>query len=86
MPGGIHPPADVFLSWPKPSANPVRRGWDVFVLMVVLYTLALVVVGLRLRARYKRKILGRDDTFIVLAMVYSQFRIFNIGQDSAERA
>jgi hypothetical protein len=70
MAGGIHPPLSVIESWPRASANPVRRGWDAFVLMLVLYPICLVVVGLRLRARiFKYRNGGIDDVCIVLAMV-----------------
>jgi hypothetical protein len=78
MAGGIHPPLSVIESWPSRSANPERRGWDVFTAMIVLYTLCTVVVALRLWARLRlQRNPGLDDLFIVFSMV----RLFLIQAD-----
>jgi hypothetical protein len=60
-----------FETWPKPNyINPETRGNSVIIIHSILYTLVVVVVGLRIftRARISR-CFGADDTFILIAMV-----------------
>jgi hypothetical protein len=59
-----------FETWPKPNyINPETRGNSVIIIHSILYTLVVVVVGLRIftRARISR-CFGADDTFILIAM------------------
>ena len=70
MPGGLHPPLSVILSWVPNYVDPQSRGWAIVVLVAVLLSLTYIVVGLRLWARIGiRKSLGIDDVLIVFNMV-----------------
>jgi hypothetical protein len=73
MPGGIHPPLEVILSWPKPNVvDPVRRDWMLPILTIVIFFVTLAVVTARLWARLViHHNAGIDDALIVLAMVCS---------------
>jgi len=52
MPGGLHPPLDVILSWPKPSHESAAARHGIVIFSCVLTVLAILVVMARLRARY----------------------------------
>jgi hypothetical protein len=71
MAGGIHPPVDVILSWPTPNyVNPHTRGWELVIICIVLYALALFAVIARLWARFMiQRNAGADDALILAAMV-----------------
>jgi hypothetical protein len=71
MPGGIHPPAAVFLAWPKPNyINPELRDWSLGAAIVILLSLTVTIVCARLWARIIiQRNAGIDDTIIVIAMV-----------------
>lgn len=60
-----------FETWPKPNyINPETRGNSVIIIHSILYSLVVVVFGLRIftRARISR-CFGADDTFILIAMI-----------------
>lgn len=71
MPGGLHPPADVIASWPKPNfVDPELRGDGLLVGSVLLVTIAFLVVCMRLWSRFiVMHQGGLDDVLIVVAMV-----------------
>jgi hypothetical protein len=70
MPGGLHPPISVLLSWRPNYVDPVTRGWGVVALVCVLLTLTYVVVLLRIWARFfLAKNAGIDDALIIFNMV-----------------
>ncbi|KAF2666809.1 hypothetical protein BT63DRAFT_415909 [Microthyrium microscopicum] len=70
MPGGIHPPLEVILSWPARSDHPIRRGWGITIATIVLWAITILVVAGRLWARLKiQKIGGLDDLIIVIALI-----------------
>ena len=70
MPGGLHPPPEVFLSWRPKYVDPERRGPAVVVLTGVLLSLVYVVVALRLYARgILAKTLGLDDIVIAINLL-----------------
>src|ERR1700742_4647399 len=71
MPGGIHPPAAVIMSWPTPNhINPETHGLQVTITTGILLSLAILAVAGRL---YARLVLlpsfGWDDGLIVIALV-----------------
>jgi hypothetical protein len=70
MPGGLHPPLSVILSWKPNYVDPVTRGPGMIVLVAVLLSLTYVVVALRLWARFRMaKNAGVDDALIIFNMV-----------------
>jgi hypothetical protein len=70
MPGGIHPPLSVILTWKPNYVDPETRGPLVKILDVVLLSLCYVAVALRVYARaVHSKSYGWDDTLIVIALV-----------------
>jgi hypothetical protein len=73
MPGGIHPPPDVYLAWPKPNyINPQLRDWTLAATVVILLCLTITIVCARLWARIVlQRNAGIDDAIIVVAMVWN---------------
>jgi hypothetical protein len=70
MPGGIHPPFSVILSWKPNYVNPENRGWGVVILVSVLLILTYIVVCMRIWARFRLlKNSGIDDALIIFNMV-----------------
>lgn len=71
MPGGLSPPPEVYLSWPKPNyVDPPSRGNAVVVLNFVLLALCFIVVGLRSYARLlQANTFGLDDVFVLVGMI-----------------
>ena len=64
-------------SWPTPNyINPQTRGDSVLIIHGTLYSLVVVVVGLRIYTRICiSRSFGLDDMFILLAMVPQQSTI-----------
>jgi hypothetical protein len=70
MPGGLHPPVEVVLSWKSNYANPVKHGHGLIVMECVLLGLCYIIVALRVYTRaYQAKYFGIDDALIVLNLV-----------------
>jgi hypothetical protein len=70
MPGGLHPPPSVILSWVPDYVDPPTRGWAIVILVVILLFFTYLVVGLRLWARFGiAKNSGIDDVLIIFNMV-----------------
>lgn len=70
MPGGIHPPLAVIATWPAPSLDPIQRGWNIPIVLIIFTSITFLVVVARLWARLVvQKNPGLDDIVIVLAMV-----------------
>jgi hypothetical protein len=79
MPGGLHPPISVLISWIPNYANPETKGWGLVILVIVLLALAYIVVAMRLIARFKlAKNPGIDDGLIIFNMVRAPLGFFNI--------
>lgn len=50
--GGLHPPAEVVASWPKPNhINPEERGWEAPIALMVVLGITFLVYILRIWAR-----------------------------------
>jgi hypothetical protein len=71
MPGGVHPPASIIASWPKPNyVNPESQGNGLIVISLLFGILTTVLVSLRLAARILIiRSPGLDDILIVLGLV-----------------
>ncbi|KAF2677970.1 hypothetical protein K458DRAFT_377526 [Lentithecium fluviatile CBS 122367] len=72
MPGGIHPPLEVMLSWPTPNyANPVTRPKTILILACVLgpLTICLLLARLWVRIRMQSNA-GLDDWLMVAALPF----------------
>ncbi|KAF1364417.1 hypothetical protein EJ07DRAFT_100167 [Lizonia empirigonia] len=69
--GGLNPPADVRLGWPKPNyINPEHRGWDSSIVLLVVMGITFLVYIARMWARLGfEKNAGWDDTLMSIAMV-----------------
>lgn len=69
--GGLNPPADVLLGWPKPNyINPEDRGWDSSIVLLVVMGITFFVYIARMWARLGfGKNAGWDDTLMSIAMV-----------------
>ncbi|KAG4435661.1 hypothetical protein IFR05_008856 [Cadophora sp. M221] len=79
------PPLSVILSWPKPNyIDPETRGYSNVILNIILYIILLGFVSLRIWTRKCLKnAFGRDDTFILLALVPTTgFFIISILKDT----
>ena len=61
-------------SWPTPNyINPQTRGDSVLIIHSTLYSLVVIVVGLRIYTRiWISRSFGLDDVFILIAMVLQQ--------------
>lgn len=71
MAGGVNAPIDVLLSWPPPNhVNPVHRQKLLLWTIGVLYSVTVIVVGLRMWARVRiTRNVGPDDWLILATMV-----------------
>ena len=72
MPGGLHPPIEVILSWATKIdyINPPSHGYTIVILTSVLLGCTYIVVGMRLWARLVvAKSGGIDDALIIFNMV-----------------
>jgi hypothetical protein len=70
MPGGLHPPTSVIMTWKPNYVNPETRGAYIVPIVIVLLVLGYIVVGLRLWARFRiSKSPGIDDALIIFNMV-----------------
>jgi len=69
--GGLHPPLDVIISWPKPNyVNPATRDWTGPVILLTAIALTIIVFVMRIWARLVvGRNLGLDDLLISLAMI-----------------
>lgn len=71
MPGGLHPPPEVFLSWKPNYANPEERGPGILILAAFLLGLVYLVVALRLYCRgIQAKSLGLDDALVTINLIF----------------
>jgi hypothetical protein len=72
MPGGLHPPISVILSWATKVnyIDPPSRGWTMPILVSVLLSFTYIIVGLRIWARFGiARNGGIDDALIIFTMV-----------------
>jgi hypothetical protein len=69
----------VVLSWPLPNyVDPVRRGWGIVILIIILFVLTAIAVSARLWARLViQSSAGVDDAIIVACMVLKSSMFFN---------
>ncbi|EUC40350.1 hypothetical protein COCMIDRAFT_109065 [Bipolaris oryzae ATCC 44560] len=69
--GGLHPPPEVMLNWPKPNyVNPEERGWAAPVILLVFLGVTFLVYVARMWARIAiSKNTGLDDILISAAMI-----------------
>jgi hypothetical protein len=75
MPGGVHPPLDVILSWPTSNyVNPDTEGPGLIIICIVFGSVTTVLITLRLWARiFIIRQPGLDDLFVVLGYVRQSF-------------
>jgi hypothetical protein len=72
MPGGLHAPVSVLLTWRPNYIDPETRDMKIIILIAVLLSTTYFVVGLRLWARFKlANNAGLDDLLIMFNMVSS---------------
>ncbi|KAL5113780.1 hypothetical protein ACEQ8H_008354 [Pleosporales sp. CAS-2024a] len=71
MPGGLHPPLDLFLEWPRPNyVNPLTKPKYVLVLSCILGPISLALLLVRLWVRLRiQKSPGWDD-WLMLASFF----------------
>jgi hypothetical protein len=69
--GGLHPPPEVILSWPKPNhVNPEERGWAAPIALMVLLGITFLVYCARMWARLAiSKNTGLDDILVSIAIL-----------------
>jgi hypothetical protein len=69
--GGLHPPSDVLLSWPRPNyINPEDRGWSSSIVLLVMLGITFFVFIARIWARLAiGKNAGLDDILMGVAML-----------------
>ena len=69
--GGLHPPPEVLLSWPKPNhINPEDRGWSSSIVLLVFLGITFLVYTARMWARLGLgKNAGLDDTLMTIAIL-----------------
>ncbi|KAJ8116664.1 hypothetical protein OPT61_g1959 [Boeremia exigua] len=69
--GGLHPPAEVMRSWPKPNyVNPEDRGWVSSIVVLIVLGITFLVYVARMWARLGLgKNAGLDDTIMSLAIL-----------------
>lgn len=69
--GGLHPPPEVILSWPRPNhINPEERGWEAPIVLIVFMTITFFVYVARMWARIAiSKNTGLDDILMTVAML-----------------
>lgn len=74
------PSLAVLATYPKPNyVNPETKGPDLLVANCVMFSVASVVVGLRIYTRvFVSRCFGADDVFVLLALVrYPQWLEYN---------
>ncbi|TID24545.1 hypothetical protein E6O75_ATG02910 [Venturia nashicola] len=73
MSGGVHPPIETVVAWSKianPSNPSQTRGWELVVLVVILFSITIFTVVARLWARLKvQHNAGLDDIIVVVTMI-----------------
>jgi hypothetical protein len=70
MPGGLHAPLSVVLTWKPNYVNPETRGDWIGPVVIALLGLTYIVVVLRLWTRFRiAKNPGIDDALIVFNLV-----------------
>jgi hypothetical protein len=71
MPGGIHPPLDVKLSWPKPNyVDPVLRPNTIVLLACIMGPITVVMTLVRMWVRvFHQRCAGWDDWLMLAALV-----------------
>lgn len=69
--GGLHPPTDILLKWPKPNyINPEDRGWDSTIVLLVVLGITFLVYIARMWARLSLgKNAGWYDTLMSIAII-----------------
>jgi hypothetical protein len=69
--GGLNPPPDVILSWPKANrVNPEERSWAAPIILLILMGITFLVYIARMWARLVlSKNAGLDDVLISLAIL-----------------
>ncbi|KAH3994720.1 hypothetical protein HBH70_115880 [Parastagonospora nodorum] len=70
--GGLHPSAEVLLSWPAPNhTNPEERGWEAPIVLIIALAITFLVFAARIWARLAvAKSMGLDDVLMSLAMIF----------------
>ncbi|CAN9440399.1 unnamed protein product [Alternaria sp. RS040] len=71
MPGGIHPPLDVKLSWPKPNyVDPVLRPNTIVLLACIMGPITVVMTLVRMWVRvFHQRCAGWDDWLMFAALI-----------------
>lgn len=69
--GGLHPPSEVLLSWPRPNfVDPEDRGWSSSIVLLIFLGITFLVYVARMWARLGLgKNAGLDDTLMSVAML-----------------
>ncbi|CAN9350736.1 unnamed protein product [Alternaria alternata] len=69
--GGLHPPPEVLLSWPKPNyVDPEERGWGTPIVLMVFLGISFLVYCARMWARLAiSKNTGLDDILVSIAIL-----------------
>ncbi|KAF2827810.1 hypothetical protein CC86DRAFT_264124, partial [Ophiobolus disseminans] len=69
--GGLHPPKEVIMSWPKPNhVDPEERGWEAPILLSIALGITFLVYAARMWARLVvAKNAGVDDIIMAIAML-----------------
>lgn len=69
--GGLHPPADVLLSWPAANyENPETRGWEAPIILIIMLVATTIIYVARMWARLVvAKNHGWDDVMMTLSML-----------------
>jgi hypothetical protein len=69
--GGLHPPADVIIAWPRPNyINPETRGRGGSILLLIAIVLTIFVFSARMWARLViGKNAGLDDLLMLISMI-----------------
>ena len=76
MPGGIHAPIDVVLSWPAANTiNPETRPNTIFILAYVFGPITIIMLLARLWVRiFHQRNVGWDDWLILAGIVRPRVR------------
>jgi len=71
MPGGIHPPLDVKLSWPKPNyVDPVLRPNTIVLMACIMGPITVVMTLVRMWVRvFHQRCAGWDDWLMFVGLV-----------------
>lgn len=69
--GGLHPPSEVLLSWPRPNyVDPEDRGWTSSIVLLLALGITFLVYVARIWARLSLgKNAGLDDVLMSIAMI-----------------